>query len=214
MNKELIDFTDKEPRINLSGQKFNRLTIIKPVGRYRRAVVYLCKCDCGKELMISSTQVKTGSSKSCGCLQRDILSKLMTKHGMWDTPTYHSWNGMKDRCKNPKSTFYSYYGGRGIKVCKRWEIFENFFEDMGEAPKHLTIDRIDSNSGYFKENCKWSSREEQIRNRRNSLYFMYKGETKYLKDWADDLGISYSVLWSRLRNYNWSVVRAFTTPLA
>ena len=87
-------------------------------------------------------------------------------HGMWGTPTYKTWDGMLQRCNNEKKKSYIDYGGRGIKVCDRWLRFENFFQDMGERPKDLILERIDNNLGYFKGNCKWATYVEQGRNRR------------------------------------------------
>lgn len=87
-------------------------------------------------------------------------------HGMWRTPTYKTWDGMLQRCNNPKKSNYPHYGGRGIKVCEKWLKFENFFQDMGERPEELTLERINNNKGYFKGNCKWTTRTEQSRNQR------------------------------------------------
>jgi len=93
---------------------------------------------------------------------------INTIHGKSNTPTYNSWSGMKHRCKNPYATSYIYYGARGIKFCKRWKIFKNFYKDMGERPDGLTLERINNNKGYSKSNCKWATRKEQANNKRTA----------------------------------------------
>lgn len=152
-------------RHNLSGQKFNHLRIIKfSHTDSRRQSYWLCLCDCGNKHIVRSDGLKNGGTKSCGCL----FIKVHTIHGMTKTPEYGSWNRMRHRCYFTTDKSYKDYGGRGITVCERWKTnFKNFFDDMGlrPSPKH-TIDRINNNGNYEPTNCKWSTRSEQMRNKR------------------------------------------------
>ena len=127
------------------------------------------------------------------------------------TLPYTIWRGMIDRCTNKKNKRYVNYGGRGIKVCERWRVFINFFEDMGEPAAGLTIERIDNDKGYEPGNCRWATRAEQNRNMTTSHFISFNGETKCLADWGRKLGLKpFTINW-RLRN-GWSVDAAFTTP--
>ena len=169
----------------ISGQKFNRLTIIEeverhiyPSGRPRRR--FLCKCDCGNQTTVMINKILNGHTNSCGCYRKEnssILGKTKIyskennksyKHGLSNHQLYSTWIGMKNRCNNPNSSDYKHYGGRGIKICDRWNnSFPNFLEDMGMKPsKSYSIDRIDVNGNYELNNCKWSTQKEQVKNRR------------------------------------------------
>ncbi len=135
-------------------------------------------------------------------------------HGLSGTRIYVLHRGMIDRCENPKATYYKDYGGRGIKVCKRWrESVEAFVADMGPrpSPKH-TIDRIDNDGDYEPGNCRWATMRQQHRNTRKTIMVEWKGITKPLKDWEEELGFSDKTLYHRLHTFGWSVERAFTTP--
>ena len=121
------------------------------------------------------------------------------KHGMRNTPTYKSWQSMKDRCSNPKAISYPFYGGIGIGYDPDWDTFENFFRDMGERPKGLSLDREDSRGQYCKGNCKWSSAKEQANNRRSNIKILFDGEIYTPDELMEILGISRPTLDSRLR---------------
>jgi len=153
--------------LNLVGQKFERLTVIGRAGTNKhRCVLWKCLCDCGNFTLVISSRLRAGHTKSCGCLCKEKASERMKIHGMGGTPTYNTWSCMVNRCNNPDNIGYSYYGGRGITVCKRWLKFEDFFEDMGIKPKGLTIERKDNELGYFKENCCWATMSDQSKNKR------------------------------------------------
>lgn len=122
---------------------------------------------------------------------------------------------MIQRCTNPNDKRYKNYGGRGITVCKRWRnSFEKFLEDMGEPPtKEHSIDRINNNGNYCKSNCRWVTRKEQNRNKRNNRLITYKGKTQCLIEWAEEYNINYDTLWCRIYKYGWPIEKALTTPV-
>ncbi|WP_371027831.1 hypothetical protein [Paraburkholderia sp. RCC_158] len=125
--------------------------------------------------------------------------------------TYRIWFHMRNRCGNPKHGAFENYGGRGITVCERWQVFENFFADMGEAPDGMSIERERNNEGYGPGNCKWATTTEQNRNKRSNIKLTHAGKTMTLKEWAVELGLIDSTLRKRIAN-GWSVERAFETP--
>lgn len=173
-----------------------------------------CACDCGAIKEVAVANVIRGRSKSCGCWSSDVLIKRNTTHGMVKAPEYSSWTGMKERCNNPNAVQFKDYGGRGIKICDRWNnSFENFFADMGKKPKGFSIERIDNNGNYCPENCKWDSRRNQSRNTSRTLRITFNGETHCLVDWAEIIGIQSRTLQQRITHRGWSIERALTTPL-
>lgn len=152
------------------GDKFGRLTAIRFVEMRGTNQCWLFKCDCGKEKIIKVWNVKTGHTKSCGCLdiKQRILNLNQFKHGMCETRAYASWSKMKQRCLNKNATRYKDWGGRGIKVCSEWLNFKNFFADMGERPKNKSLDRVDNDGNYCKNNCRYATSKEQNNNKRNN----------------------------------------------
>lgn len=129
---------------------------------------------------------------------------IWKKHGMHGTPTYNVWGAMLARCRNPKHPKYSTYGARGIKVCKRWENFSNFFEDMGLRPENMSLDRIDNDGNYSKENCRWATAKEQMGNTSKTIPVTINGVKSTFEEVANVLGVKYKALYSRLFNLNWS----------
>lgn len=136
--------------------------------------------------MVVTQGLLSGKTKSCGCLNREITSRAKTKHGKCGSETYSTWVGMKTRCNNPKSSNFKYYGGRGITYDPRWESFENFLEDMGERPEGMTLDRIDVNGNYCKDNCRWATKQEQARNSRERKRYMSDVPGVY---WREKYGV-------------------------
>ena len=135
-------------------------------------------------------------------------------HGVGNkrSPTLRSWDAMRTRCLNKNNPDYKWYGAKGVTICDRWQYFKNFLADMGERPLGTSLDRIDTNGNYCPENCRWADKNTQARNRRCSTIVEFNGQKKSLADWADDLGIGYRCLQTRLSKLHWSVEAAFTTP--
>jgi len=182
-------------RIDLNGRRFGRLTIIADAKVKRGGhTAWQCQCDCGNNTIVRGDSLMSGKTQSCGCQRLEAI----TSHGMKHSSTYRSWSDMKSRCNDPNTLDYKRYGGRGIKVCDRWNAFQLFYADMGEKPKGLSLERIDNNKGYSPDNCKWATRKEQSRNQRPNRMITYFGETKCLAEWAESLGINGTTLHCRL----------------
>jgi hypothetical protein len=133
------------------------------------------------------------------------------KHGMYASRIYGLWASMIQRCTNPKNPAYHSYGGRGITVCDRWMIFENFYTDMGDKPPKLTLDRIDNSKGYSKENCRWATRHEQGNNRRTNTIISFNGKKQTLSQWSKETNLSPMCIMGRLRS-GWPIDKALTYP--
>lgn len=221
--------TIRGPRFrDLTGKQFARLTVLRIVGKSVRGdVLWLCRCECGGEVVGRSGDLNSGNTRSCGCLKRERFLRdcRQTKHGKWKTPEWGVWSGIQARCHNPEHPGYANYGGRGILVCRGWrDSFENFLADMGERPsaKH-SVDRIDNERGYdcghcedckgrnAEANCRWATPKEQASNRRSTRRITFNGETMTLTDWATRVGISTPLLHHRLKS-GWSVEDALSKP--
>lgn len=203
--------------MDITGQKYGRLTALSYSHSVKWVALWRFRCECGNEKVIRIGSVRSGRTKSCGCLMgedaRRKQKKYCWKHGRSGTPEWISWQQMTSRCRKPNNRLYKDYGGRGITVCERWNSFKNFLADMGLRPslKH-SIDRIDNNKGYSPENCRWATAREQSQNRRSSYMITFKGKTMNLSQWAAAIGFPYHTLSNRIRNLGWSAEDALTTP--
>lgn len=141
----------------------------------------------------------------------EAAARANITHGMSNTRLFNIWDGMRSRCANPRAINFANYGGRGIKVCDRWQKFENFFADMGHPPQGCTLERSDNDGDYTPENCTWATRQQQARNRRNNRLLTHGGETLCSEAWAQRLGISRAGLMRRIDILKWPLDRALTT---
>lgn len=177
---------------NLTDQTFGKLTVQRIKESSKGTITWQCLCACGNIKVVSGDDLRAGRTKSCGCLKREKL----TTHGMTGTPEYATWRSMLSRCHNQNNSAYKDYGGRGITVCKEWlHSFEHFFRDTGQKPVGLTLERIDNNLGYFKNNCKWATCVEQNRNQRvrscNISHVTGVFWRKRSKTWEASIGVDY-----------------------
>lgn len=191
--------------------KFGRLTTLKVAYNKNHNNYWECICDCGKTKIIRANSLTSGNTKSCGCLNKEII----TKHDFCKERTYNIWKMMKERCYNKNSKSYHNYGGRGIGVCDSWKSDYSKFREwaMKNGYKHnLTLDRIDNNKEYCPENCRWATLKQQANNRTNNKLLEFNGEIRTMKEWCDLLNLNYRTVKSRLNISNWTVEKALTTP--
>lgn len=199
--------------IDISGSRFGLWTVLKFSGQTaNKAGLFLCRCDCGVERVVASGRLRNGSSTNCGCHARQSLGDRVRTHGMHQHRLYKTWVAMRDRCRRTTHTAYPRYGGRGIYVCEQWMSFPQFVEDVGSGwDEGLTLDRIDNDGPYSPENCKWSSRKSQSRNRSNTKHLTFGLEMLPVSVWAERIGVSPNTIYLRLRK-GWTIEQAVTIP--
>lgn len=199
---------------------FGSLRAIRVADKNRhRQVLWECLCDealggCGSTAVVAGHSLRSGHTRSCGCLSLKLIRAVNATHGMSNKPEYRIWFSMKQRCVNPRDKRYMDYGGRGISVCQRWlDSFENFYADMGDRPSRThSIERKNNDGDYTPSNCVWATKQAQARNQRRTHWITLNGRTMSMMDWSEHLGISYFVIRARLAR-GWSVERALTTPV-
>jgi hypothetical protein len=180
---------------DLLGMRFGKLIVTGRAQTLCKRARWDCLCDCGAATTTLAKYLLCGDTTSCGCRKREALVESRIVHSNAGSLTYWVWGSMVQRCSNPKNKAYKDYGGRGIKVCDRWREFAKFFEDMGEKPDDMTLDRKDNDGDYTLHNCRWSSATEQNNNRRNSIYI----DGVPLKKWAADNSLPYSTAYYRYK---------------
>lgn len=210
--------------LDLIGQKFGRLTTIKPNGKDKwGSLLWECLCDCGKQKTINGNLLRRGITKSCGCLNKELASKRSIKHGLTKTKIYMIWTQINQRCNNRNHPRYKDYGGRipPITVCYRWSNknphgFENFYKDVGDPPKNKSLCRMNNGKGYCANNWKWSTTKEQNNNRRNKInskLYKYNNKKLYLFELSKKYKIHPATLWYRINKLKWPTKDAITKPI-
>lgn len=190
--------------IDLSNKSFGRWFVSDYAGKS----YWNCICKCGTTKKVSSYNLINNKSISCGC----YAAERNTKHGMSRTKIYSIWEGMKQRCTSPSNTYWHRYGGRGIKVCKRWQSFENFYADLGDPPtKQHSLGRINNDGDYEPNNVRWETLEQQNNNKVLNHKVTIDGVTKTLTQWAQENGLKPSTVMSRV-SYGWNDYDAVTLP--
>lgn len=204
-----------EPLQVAVGARFGRLTVLRLAGRDAASRArWACRCDCGREVVVLADNVNRGLTSSCGCRNREVAATRMKKHGHTRGPEHRTWLRIRARCSNPAAVSYARYGGRGIRVCARWNDTETgfaaFLADMGPRPSPAhSIERKDNDGPYSPGNCRWATRIEQANNKRSNRRVTFRGETLTVAQWARRVGLSREAVKQRLAA-GWSIERTLT----
>ena len=199
--------------VDMTGQRFGRLVVVEqaPLRPGAHSACWLCRCDCGRYTVVSRGSLIKGTTRSCGCLSRELSSKRLkaklTTHGLSNERLYSTWKGIKRRCYKEHDAGFKHYGGRGISMCEAWKkdylVFREWAYASGYAD-HLTIERVDVDGNYCPENCIWIPLEDQLRNRRR----MYRYKGKSISAWAKELGLDRQKVFDRVHDLGWSIEEA------
>lgn len=199
------------------GTVCGRLTVIskEPSNNHKKSM-WSCRCECGNMTRVTGSRLTEGNKtviRSCGCVIVEKIRLRNYRHGLRHSKVYNAWRNMKRRCYSTVDSHYHSYGGRGITVCGRWlESFENFLQDMGIPEKCLSLDRVDTNGNYSKENCRWATNKQQATNKRNTVMCSLGDLTLPLITWAEKTGIALPTLYQRLQR-GWTDEETLTIPL-
>lgn len=190
--------------IEMVGKKFNKLLVLRDSGLRgaRNRIKYVCLCDCGNESIVFGDPLRRGHTKSCGCDK----SIIMTKHGKHGSGAYKTWDKMIQRCTNPKNHAYKHYGEKGVFVCKEWMEFKSFYADMGDRPNGMTIDRLNHEDGYYKENCVWTTQESQTQNTSRNIVVSINSKLVTVRELSSITNRTYNnvnnILWKHANRVN------------
>lgn len=198
---------------DLSGKVFGRLTVVGRSDRRRGTrPLWRCLCSCGNEHFTETASLVAGRVNSCGCLKSELDHTRTRTHGMSSDPLYGIWLMIRQRCLNPNNKSFRDYGGRGIKVCTRWDDFSLFKRDMGPRPVGTEIDRRDNNGDYCPDNCKWVDRQINAQNKRNNRIITCDGDSLCIAAWSRKTGLSRGTIERRL-NSGWQPERIIHQPV-
>lgn len=195
--------------LELAGKSFGLLTVLKLAPEAKRRS-WSCACKCGNEKIVAQRELVRGETKSCGCLRSLLRSVSNTTHGMTGTKAYTKWQSMMGRTRHPDSKSKCY---EGIKVCRRWHKFENFYADMGDPPEGYSLERKNGKKGYSKGNCVWIPLHEQAHNTSRSRYVIHNGKKLHVSAAARAVGLTPDVVLDRINKLGWSIHDALNTPL-
>ena len=189
--------------VDWTNRQVGRWTIISKEPTVNKVAYWLCECICGNKRILRARDIASGKTRSCGCYRKELYKYRSNlpgpTHGRSHTTEHTIWLKMRQRCLNPKHTFYYRYGGRGIKICARWDKFENFYLDMGSRPsREVTLDRVDNNGDYSPENCRWASKLEQGNNTSMNHFIEVNGISRSVTEWSRVLNIPIRRLWARI----------------
>jgi len=203
--------------VDITGQRFGRLVVLRRSANQfgTTNAHWICRCDCGGQVIVSRPNLKSGHTKSCNCLQRENQKTGSIRHGESKSPEYHAWIEMLTRCYNTNRSTHDRWGGRGIRVCDQWrDSFETFLRDVGRKPTPgHSLDRYPNPDGNYEPgNTRWATPEEQARNRRSNLRLTLNGITKILVEWVAESGLPYGAVYSRLAR-GWTLEDALSRPL-
>jgi hypothetical protein len=196
---------------DLTGERFGRL-LVEGKGGYNKhhQLYWRCECECGKRKEVLGSLLRNSMTQSCGCLQKESISKVNFKHGMAKSNIWSIHRSMMDRCYSPNNKAYKHYGARGISVCDRWHDFESFFKDMGNKPDGMSLERVNNNGNYSPDNVIWADSKTQANNRTNSVMLTYNNRTQTMAQWCEEIDLKIATVWARLNKYGYSVEQALT----
>jgi hypothetical protein len=200
--------------IDLTDEQFGRLRVLRVVARNKHnQLMWECECECGVTCLALGFVLRRGEKQSCGCLKREAIASVNLSHGMTRTPIYAIYRSMMQRCYDQNSTAYNRYGARGINVCEKWQTFEGFYEDMGDKPEGMSLERKDNDGDYCPENVVWAGWKAQANNRRSNRILEHRGKSQTLTQWADEINMKPQTLHARIFRYGWPVEKALETTV-